>query len=75
MAKVAAAERFAGAIVAAFEMCEEGGVPLTQIQKIAVIEAAFLEFDGFEANLRSLATVGGVLRGLCGDGERYEERL
>ena len=43
---------------------EELRAPLTDVQKIAFIEAALLEFDGFEAQLGSLAAVGEVLRAL-----------
>jgi hypothetical protein len=65
LAQVAAAERFARAIVVAFGLCEESTVPLSDAQKIAVIEAALLEFDGFEAQIRSLASVGELLRALA----------
>jgi hypothetical protein len=61
-AQVAAAERFAKAIVVAFSVCEELRVPLTDVQKIAIIEAALLEFDGFEGELNSLAAIGELLR-------------
>jgi hypothetical protein len=59
-----AANRFATAIVAAFGVCEEVCTPLTDLQKIAVIQAALLEFDGFEAELVSLASIGDLLREL-----------
>lgn len=62
-AKAAAAERFAGAIIAAFEVCEQVGWPLKQPQKVALVEAALLEFDGLEAQLHSLAEIGELLRG------------
>lgn len=65
--QVAAAERFAEAIVIGFEVCEQGGMPLSQIQKIALIEAALLEFDGLEAQLNSLAIVGEMLHELGRD--------
>lgn len=63
-AQVAAAERFARAIIVAFGALEELRAPLTDVQKIAFIEAALLEFDGFEAQLGSLEAVGEVLRAL-----------
>jgi hypothetical protein len=66
MASVAAAERLAAAAVAAFDACDEAGVPLSPTQRIAIIEAALLEFDGFAAHLSSLAGV----RRLLGDIER-----
>jgi hypothetical protein len=66
-AQVAAAERVARAVIFAFEACEEGGVPLSQVQKVAVVEASLLEFDGLEADLSSLAGVGALIRELCRD--------
>lgn len=64
LAQVAAAERFARTIVVAFGMCEETCAPLSDVQKIAVIEAALLEFDGLEAKLGSLTSIGELLRAL-----------
>lgn len=64
VAEVAAAERFAKAIVVAFSVCEEARIPLSDVQKIAIIEAALLEFDGLEGQLGSLAEVGALLRQL-----------
>jgi len=61
---VATAERLARAIVLAFEACDESGVPLSQVQRISVIEAALLEFDGLDEDLRSQASVGELLRAL-----------
>jgi hypothetical protein len=69
-AQLAAAERLASAIVFAFDVCEEGGVPLSQAQKIAVVEAALLEFDGFEASLESLTSVAALIRELGGHEQR-----
>jgi hypothetical protein len=64
MAKVAAAERFARALVVAFGALDDLGLPLTDVQKIAMVQAALLEFDGFEAQLDALDDVGRVLRGV-----------
>jgi hypothetical protein len=64
IAHVASAERVARAIVLAFDSCDETGAPLSEIQKIAVLEAILLEFDGFGAHLRTLASVGKALREL-----------
>jgi hypothetical protein len=64
-AKAVAAERLAGAVMGAFDICEQAGVPLSQLQKIALVEAVLLEFDGLEAHLSSLATVEEQLRGLA----------
>jgi hypothetical protein len=61
-AKAAAAERIAAAIVAGFEVCAQAGVPLSQLQKIALVEAALLEFDGFEAHVGSVAAIDELLR-------------
>jgi hypothetical protein len=63
-AKVAAAERFARALVVAFGALDDLGLPLTDVQRIAMIQAALLEFDGFEAQLDALDDVGRVLRGV-----------
>jgi hypothetical protein len=71
IAKVAAAERFATAVVLGFEVCEDADAPLSQRQKIAVIEAALLEFDGLEAQLRSLASVSELLRAFGPGGETW----
>jgi hypothetical protein len=64
-AKAVAAERLAGAVMGAFDICEQAGVPLSQLQKIALVEAVLLEFDGLEAHLSALATVEEQLRGLA----------
>jgi len=69
-AGVASAERLARAIVFAFESCEEGGVPLSHVQKVAVIEAALLEYDGLEADLHALTSLGVMVRGLRRDRQR-----
>jgi hypothetical protein len=63
-AQVASAERVARAIVLAFDSCDEAGAPLSEVQRIAVLEAILLEFDGLAAHLRTLASVGEALRGL-----------
>jgi hypothetical protein len=66
-AEVAAAERFARVIVFTMEVCDEGRVPLSPAQKVALIEAALLEFDGLGAELSSLAGLSALLRGLHPD--------
>lgn len=63
-AQVAAAERFAKAIIVAFAVCEEARVPLSDVQKIAIVEAALLEFDGFQGQLESVDGIGELLRSL-----------
>jgi hypothetical protein len=67
-AKAVAAERLAGAVMATFDICEQSGVPLSQLQKVALVEAVLLEFDGLEAHLRSLAAVEERLRSLGSPG-------
>jgi hypothetical protein len=61
---VAAAERMARGCVVAMDLCEEAGVPLSTAQKIAVVEALLLEFDGLAEHLRSVECVGRMLRDL-----------
>ena len=66
----AAARRFAAAIVASFGVCDEVCTPFTDLQKITLIQAALLEFDGLEAELDSLSRIGDLLRELrwCEEG-------
>ena len=61
-AHVASAERVARAVVLAFDACDDAGAPPSDVQRIAVLEAVLLEFDGFAAHLRTLASVGQALR-------------
>jgi hypothetical protein len=61
-ANAAAAERLAGAIVVGLEICEQAGTPLSQVQKVSLIQAALLEFDGLGAQLSSLAVIEELLR-------------
>jgi hypothetical protein len=61
---VAAAERIARGIVVGFGSCDEVGVPLSDVQKIAVVQAMLLEFDGFAAHLGSLERLGRLLHEL-----------
>jgi hypothetical protein len=68
VARVAAAERFAGVIVSTFEKCDETSIPLSKAQKTALIEAALVEFDGFEAELSSLMRIAELLSELSRDG-------
>ncbi len=62
IAHVAAAERLARAVIAAFESCEDCDVPFSDVQKITVLQALLLEFDGFQAQLSSLDRLGRILR-------------
>ncbi len=60
--QVAAAQRFAEALVVGFAVCEEAGAPFSELQKVALIEAALLQFDGFDAQLTALSVVHDLLR-------------
>jgi uncharacterized protein (DUF1501 family) len=62
IAHAAAAERMAATVVVAFEACEEAGVGLSEVQKIAFIETMLLQFDGFDRHVRTLEGVGQLLR-------------
>jgi hypothetical protein len=73
-ARVAAAERFAGVIVSTFEKCEETSVPLSKAQKTTMIEAALVEFDGFEAELSSLMRIAELLSELGRNGYSHVEQ-
>lgn len=63
-AQVASARCLARTIAIAFDACEDAEVPLSELQRVALIEAALLEFDGFGAHLGTLSTVGSLLRDL-----------
>ena len=64
LAQSAAAERIASGLVVAFGACEEAGRGLSEVQKIAFIQAMLLQFDGFADSVRSLESVGRLLRSL-----------
>jgi len=66
-AHVASARCLARTIAVAFEACEDADVPLSELQRVAIIEAALLEFDGFAAHLGTLASVGSLLRDFGSD--------
>jgi hypothetical protein len=69
IARAAAAERLAKSIVGGFDLCGQAGIPLSQVQKIAVVQAALLEFDGFEAQVSSLARIADLLHVLGVNGQ------
>jgi len=52
-AQVTAAQRLASTMVCSFELCRDEGEPLSDRQKVAILTAAFLEFDGIEHELDS----------------------
>lgn len=63
-ARAAAAKCLARVVAVSIDSCGEGGFPLSELQKVAVVEAALLEFDGFGRRLASLVAVGELLRDL-----------
>lgn len=65
--QLAAAERTARAIVFAFELSEGSGAPLSHAQKTYMIEAALIEFDGFEAELTTFGSLDKLFRALGRD--------
>jgi len=64
IAQASAAERMAASIVLAFGACDDAGYPLTEVQQIAFVEAALLQFDGFTSRVRTLEGIGPLLRRL-----------
>ncbi len=56
-----AARCLARALIMAFDTCDQTGIPLSQLQRAAIVEAALLEFDGFRVHASSLATVSRLL--------------
>jgi len=63
-AHVASARCLARTIAIAFDACEDADVPLSELQRVAIVEAALLEFDGFGAHLATLSSVGSLLHDL-----------
>jgi len=72
-ARDAAARCLARALVCAFDACDESGIPLSQLQRVAILEAVLCEFDGLREHLSSLATVSRILGefGLPASGPLY----
>jgi hypothetical protein len=60
----ATARCVARVVAVTLDACDEGGFPLSELQKVALVEAALLEFDGFGLHLASLVAVGELLRDL-----------
>ena len=60
----ATARCLARVVTVTLDTCDEGGFPLSELQRVALVEAALLEFDGFGQHLASLVAVGELLRGL-----------
>ncbi len=67
-AHASAARCIARGLIVAFDACDEAEMPLTQLQRATVVEAALLEFDGFGAHVSSLATVSRLLREMRASG-------
>jgi hypothetical protein len=63
-AQVAAAQRAARALTVGFGLCEEAGFPLSERQRISMLTAALLAFDGFQAETAGLLHVEQLLAGL-----------
>lgn len=60
----AAARCVARVVTCATDSCDDAGVPLSELQRVTIMESALLEFDGFGAHLASLAAVDRLLRDL-----------
>jgi len=63
----ASARCVARVLVRAIDACDDADTPLSELQRVTVIETALLEFDGFGTHLASLVAVDRLLRDL-----RYE---
>ena len=63
-AHAAAARCLARVVAVSLDACDDGGFPLSEVQKVAIVEATLLEFDGFGIQLASLVAVGELLRDL-----------
>ena len=60
-AQVVAAQRVARQLVLGFELCADSGVPLSELQKIALFSAALLEFDGMHAEVEGRLQIDRLL--------------
>lgn len=60
----ATARCVARVVTCAMDACDDAGVPLSELQRVTVLETALLEYDGFGAHLASLAAVDRLLRDL-----------
>jgi hypothetical protein len=57
----ASARCLARALVVGFDACDEADIPLSQLQRTAILESVLIEFDGFGRQLSSLAAVSRLL--------------
>jgi hypothetical protein len=62
---VATAERCARALTVGFGLCDEGGFPLNERQRTALLTAALLTFDGFQAETQGTLEVEALLAELA----------
>lgn len=60
----AAARCIARVVARSLDACDEADVPLSELQRVTIIETALLEFDGFGTHLAGLVTVDRLLRDL-----------
>jgi hypothetical protein len=59
--QIAAADRIATALFVGFELCDDAGHRLNQIQRIELVKAAILVFDDFRGELESQLRLGAIL--------------
>jgi hypothetical protein len=64
MTQVTGAERLSRALTAGFAMCEEAGFPVSERQRVSMLTAALLAFDGFQAETERLLQVEQLLSDL-----------
>jgi hypothetical protein len=64
--QVVAADRIARQLIVGFGFCDECGVPLSERQRIALLTAALLEFDGVQDELEGLLRVERLLQDFGG---------
>jgi hypothetical protein len=67
-AQVAAAVRLARIIVAAGTVCADSGAPLSDRQKVSLLTAALLEFDGNKAEVHGVLGLEELLARFDGNG-------
>jgi hypothetical protein len=59
--QAAGAERLARSLTVGFGLCDEAGFPLSERQKIAMLTAALLGFDGFQSQAEDLLQIERLL--------------
>ena len=69
-AQIAAAERLATALIVGFQLCADEQQPLNELQRIALVKAGLLVFNGFREDVDSQVRVGAVLTALGGERHR-----